>query len=331
MRICVLGAGAIGCFAGGVLASAGEEVQLIGRPWLVTMLRGSGLHLTDLEGRDTLIAKPAATSDPAMLRDAKIVIVAVKSGDTPRAAADIAAFATADALIVSFQNGVANADQLRALLPGHLVLAAMVPWNVAALGEGHFHRGTQGMLMIEAHERSQPLADAFNRARLACTLREDMTAVLWSKVLHNLNNAVNAMSGLPLLEQLGRRDYRLCLAACIDEALALLKHAQIRPAKIANVNPDKLPPLLRLPDFLYRPIMRRTLKIDALARSSMQDDLRAGKTTEVEVLNGAVVALARALGKDAPINSRMVALIEAAHGRPFTPITGKQLRTMLAV
>ena len=331
MRIAVLGAGAIGCFAGGVLASAGEDVVLIGRPWLADMLHAHGLRVTDLEGRNRLTAKPQVATDPAALHDAEIIIIAVKSGDTARAAADIAAHAKPDALLVSFQNGVTNADSLRALLPGFVVLAAMVPWNVAALGAGHFHRGTQGVLMIEAHPRARPLAESFNRAQLACSLREDMPAVLWSKVLHNLNNAVNALSGLPLLEQLGIRDYRLCLAACVIEALGLLKQAGITPAAIANVPPQRLPLLLRLPDFLYRPMMRRTLKIDALARSSMQDDLRAGKVTEVDVLNGAVVALAQSLGREALLNSKMVHLIRAAEARPFTPMSGRSLRAALGV
>jgi 2-dehydropantoate 2-reductase len=200
---------------------------------------------------------------------------------------------------------------------------------VAMLGSGQFHRGTDGMLMIENHPRAALLVEALTAAGLQTQARDDMLAVQWSKVLHNLNNAINALSGLPLLRQLSERPYRLCLAACVEEGLGVLAAAHIVPAQIAKVPPQKLPRLLRMPDFLYRPLMKRALKIDAKARSSMQDDLRAGRATEIDELNGAVVRLAFDQGLAAPINARLVALVRSATAD--SAISGVDLRRALGV
>ena len=329
MRIAIFGAGAIGCYCGGVLAAHGYDVRFIGRARIAEEVAAHGLHLTDLDGRDERVVQPDFQTDAAALGDADCIIITVKSGANDAAAQAIRDHARAGALVLSFQNGIDTAARLRDALPGRDVLAAMVPWNVAHLGEGHFHRGTEGVLMIEAHARVQPVIDAFRHAGIATEARADMPAVLWSKLLMNLNNAVNALSGLPLLEQLSIRDYRLVLAATIQEALALLKQAGIAPARIGKRSPKSLPLLLRLPDFLYRPMMRASLRIDAQARSSMQDDLRAGRKTEIDSLNGAVVALAAQLGRSAPLNARMTGLVHQAEQRPFASHAPARLKAAL--
>jgi 2-dehydropantoate 2-reductase len=329
MKLAIFGAGAIGGYVGGVLLAARHDVVMIGRPSLGAEIAAHGLSLTDLEGGRAQVAAEHVRyhTDATALGDADIIVVAVKSRATAEAAHAIAAHAKADALIVSFQNGIGNAEQLRAGVGARTVLAAMVPWNVVRLGGGRLHRGSSGVLMIEEHARAQWLATALSAAGLHTNLRADIVSVQWSKVLHNLNNAVNALSGLPLLTQLSDRPYRLCLAAAIEEALNVLAAAGITPAQIAKVPPQKLPRLLRLPNFIYRFIMARTLKIDAQARSSMQDDVRAGQPTEIDELNGAVVRLARLHCRSAPINARMVELVQAA--TPETHISAAALRRLL--
>jgi 2-dehydropantoate 2-reductase len=331
MKLAILGAGAIGGYVGGLLCAAGANVVMIGRARLQAEIAAHGMTLTDLTGQTVQVPAAACRydTDMAMLRDADVIVVTVKSGATAEAANAIAAHARADALVVSFQNGVNNVDVLRAYVGGRQVLAAMVPWNVAMLGEGRFHRGTEGVLMIENHPRAAALIEALNAAGLRTQARDDMVAVQWSKVLHNLNNAINALSGLPLLAQLSDRNYRLCLAACVEEAMDVLAAAHITPAQIAKVPPQKLPALLRLPNFLYAFVMKRALKIDATARSSMQDDVRAGRPTEIDELNGAVVKLAMQHGRAAPINARMVELVRGA--TPSSAISGKDLRRALGV
>ena len=142
-----------------------------------------------------------------------------------------------------------------------------------------------------------------------------MKAVAWGKLLINLNNAVNALSGRTLLEQLKERDYRRVVAASQIEALELLEAAGIAPAKIGPVPPRLLPHAIAAPDLIFNNLFLRTQKIDAKARSSMYDDLAAGRPTEIDYLNGEVVKLAKSLGREAPVNSAIVELIKIAeHG-----------------
>ena len=139
-----------------------------------------------------------------------------------------------------------------------------------------------------------------------------MTDVLWGKLLINLNNAVNALSGRTLVEQLSERDYRCVVAASIREALGLLDRARIRPAKVGPVPPQLLPATIGSPDWLFNNLFLTLQKIDSKARSSMADDLSAGRRTEIDYLNGELVRLAGELGVEAPVNRRIVDLVRKA-------------------
>ena len=141
-----------------------------------------------------------------------------------------------------------------------------------------------------------------------------MLGIAWGKLLINLNNATNALSGLPLLQQVRERNYRRAFAAAMREGLAILHRAGIRPAKIGNVGPRLMPWIINSPDWLFNHTFIKSWKIDEKARSSMSDDLARGRTTEVDYINGEVVRLAESLGRDAPINRRIVALVRKAEG-----------------
>src|ERR1019366_10438606 len=140
--------------------------------------------------------------------------------------------------------------------------------------------------------KSGPLAQALSTPAMKLTTHPDMNAVAWGKLLLNLNNALNALAGVPLREEIADRRWRLVLAACVVEALNALHAAAIRPAKIAALPASALPWVLRLPDFLFRLVAARQVKIDPKALSSMCNDLEQRRTTEIDQLQGAVVALA---------------------------------------
>ena len=114
----------------------------------------------------------------------------------------------------------------------------------------------------------------------------------------------------------------------MTEALAVLKAAGIAPARVTPVAPGLLPALLRLPTPLFRMLAARMLRIDAQARSSMADDLRLGRKTEIDALCGEVQRLARSFGIGAPLNARMVELVEQA-GASTLPRDGAALRRAL--
>jgi len=154
--------------------------------------------------------------------------------------------------------------------------------------------------------------------------------VQWGKLLLNLNNPVNALSGLPLRTQLMDRGYRRCLAALQTEALDLLKQAGIAPAQVGALPAHRIPRLLRLPTPLFKLIAARMLRIDPKARSSMADDLAANRTTEIDALCGEVVRLADSLGRTAPRNARMVAAV-TAWPKQKIPMTAQRMQAALGL
>jgi len=321
--IAIAGAGSIGCYVGGCLALAGRKVVFLGRGRIVEALRQSGLRVSDLDGRDRRLEAQAisATGDPAAaLRDADVVLVAVKSGSTVDMAKLIAAHGRPDAVVISLQNGVDNADRLRAGLPGRRVLAGMVMFNVVQSPDDErpfrVHRASQGEVMIDD---GVGLAGLLDVDGLAVQARGDMKAVQWGKLLMNLNNALVALSDLPLARQLADRSWRVILAAQIGEALAAMKAAGMAPARITGLPPSLLPTVLRLPDWLFGLLARRMLAIDPEARSSMWDDLKRGRATEIDELQGAVIRLARQTGTPAPVNEYVTALVRQAEAEKRGP------------
>lgn len=326
-KIAVLGAGMIGTYIGGRLAAAGADVTLIGRARVLDDLRANGLRLTDVSGLEAHVPadRLKLSDDPAVLAAADLILLTVKSTGTEEAAAQIARFASTNAVVVSLQNGVSNADTLRRLLPDMTIVAGMVPYNVAHPGPGHYHKGTMGELHVEDVPAMRSYAPLFAGAAIPLTLSTDMAGILWAKLVVNMNNATNALSGLPLMQQLAQRTYRRALALSQHEALGLLRRARIRPAKVFALPTWLLPYVMSLPDGLYRRVMAKGgTRIDKHARSSMAEDLALGRRTEVDYLNGEFVALARRLGRTAPVNARVVELVRAAEaGAP--PLSADEL------
>jgi 2-dehydropantoate 2-reductase len=309
-----MGAGSVGCYVGGSLRAAGCDVTFIGRAHMLDRLRRHGLALSSLDGQklqlrseqlDLVEAPPPRGAPPSL------VLLTVKSAATADAAAALARVLPAGTPVLSLQNGIGNVQAARQAAPVLDVIAGMVPFNVAEVAPGAFHRGTSGRLTASDDPRLRAWATTFDAAGLTLDLHADMYAVQWAKLLLNLNNPVNALSGLPLRDELLDRGYRRVLAALQCEALALLEQARIKPARLTPLPPRLVPWVLRLPTPLFRAVAARMLRIDAQARSSMADDLANGRVTEIDALCGEVVRLAEGLGRRAPLNARMVGLVKA--------------------
>ena len=291
MRVGVLGAGSIGCYLGGRLAAAGTSVVLVGRERLREAVEAGGLELTRADREPVRLDRIEVRTDPEALADCGVVLVTVKSRDTEAAARQAEPHLGPEALVVSLQNGVRNAPTLREVL-GDRVAAGMVPFNVLWTEGPRFHQGTSGPLVLE--ERASALVERFRSAGVEARTHPDVPGVLWGKLLINLNNAVNALSGIPLREQLSDRAYRRVMADLIEEAVGVLGRAGVEPVGLGPLQPWLVPRALRLPNWLFHAVAGAMIRIDPEARSSMWEDLQRGRPTEVDWINGEVVALGEA-------------------------------------
>eukprot|EP00160_Parvularia_atlantis_P006106 Unigene15313_Nuclearia_a/m.45777 Unigene15313_Nuclearia_a/g.45777 ORF Unigene15313_Nuclearia_a/g.45777 Unigene15313_Nuclearia_a/m.45777 type:complete len:220 (-) Unigene15313_Nuclearia_a:244-903(-) len=188
----------------------------------------------------------------------------------------------------------------------------MVIFNVILLPPCHFHQASGGDMFVDDAPDVRALADALTAAGMPCHLHADMRGVLYSKLLFNLNNAINAIAGIPLKQELSQHGYRYVLACLQREAHSVYAAAGIVPANITGVPAWLITYVLQLPDWLFPHVARTTLRIDESAESSMADDLANRRTTEVEQLNGEIVRLGRAHGVPTPFNSALLALVHQA-------------------
>lgn len=314
-RLWVMGAGSIGCYLGGCLQASGADVVLIGRPGILERLARHGLRISDLHGRDSRLPPDTLrlAASPAEAGPAPdLVLFTVKSAATASAGSDLAPWLADGTPVISLQNGLHNAAILADALPRCRVITGMVPFNVLQSAPGHWHQGSDGHLALQDDAALAPFLAVFDDAGLPIDRHADMPAVQWAKLLLNLNNPINALSGLPLKDELSQRAYRRVLAAAQAEAVALLRRQGQPLARLTPLPAHWLPRLLGLPDVIFRLAAQRMLAIDPLARSSMWEDLEAGRPTEIDHINGEIVRLAAAQGLRAPVNERLIALIRDA-------------------
>lgn len=332
-----MGAGSVGCHLGGWLAAA-ADVTLVGRQSLVDAVERDGLTVTDLRGNTRTVPPEGLTlaTEASAVEGADYVLLTTKTLGTATAVRQISPFLRHDSVVVSFQNGLRNASQIdealasafpsRASRP--LVLSGMIPFNVVRSGETHWTQTTSGRLKVKDHPRVDPLVRAAQGSGLQLDVEPDMRAVLFGKLLLNLNNAINALTGLPLAVELRDRDCRVVLAACQEESLALARRLSITPARLTPLPAAAMPALLRSPTPVFANLSRSALKVSPTARSSMADDLDAGRATEIDELQGAVVHFARDHGIATPVCARIVELVREAEaaGADRQRWSGAQLR-----
>ena len=295
MRVAVLGAGAVGCYYGGMLARAGHPVTLIGRATHVEAFRKSGLRFEALKF-DERIPVEASTSVEAV-RGAQLVLFCVKSTDTDTAAAAMAPFLDADALVANLQNGVDNAERIQARI-SQPVIPACVYAATEMAGPGHLKHHGRGDLVIGTLGRATADAlaqvrECFEAAGVPVVISDNVAAELWAKLVANCAyNAVSAISRLPygvMIESPGVRELMRDVTA---EVVAVAKADGIR----------------LLPDVLER--VYGIAKAMPTQHSSTAQDLARGKKTEIDHLNGYIVRRGEALGVPTPANRALWALVK---------------------
>ncbi len=301
LSFAVMGAGAVGCFYGGMLARAGFAVTLIGRAAHVLAVQSQGLRLQTLSFDE--VVHPGASEFPSAVTHADVVLFAVKSTDTEAAGAQMGPHLKPGALVLCLQNGVDNAERLRAVLPGVDVAAAAVYVAAEMAGPGHLRHHGRGELIIELSARSAALAQALQAAGVPTQISADVRNVLWTKLV--INCAYNGLSAIgqmaygPLMQRPGLADVlrdlvQECRAVALADAVALPGDLEAQVSAIAHSMATQM--------------------------SSTAHDLRRGKPTEIDFLNGHVVRRGEALGVPTPANRMLWAAVKLLEGR-FTTRT----------
>lgn len=324
MHVGVVGAGAIGGYVAAELSSAGAEVTLVRRAGSAVpaerpvAVRSDG---TVFKPSDSMVV----TSDPSALGAVEACIVATKSRDVAELAASLAGALRPDAAVLTLQNGLRSAEALRARL-GDRVAVGIVTYNVFVDEQGRRRQASRGKLLAGrlrgvAGARLRDLQAAFGRAGETLELRDDIERVTAGKLLVNLNNGVCAATGLGIAAALADRDARACFAHCLREGLRWMARAGLHPARVTVLPPALLPLVLGLPDAVVSRMARALVGVGPEARFSTLQDLDRGRPTEIDELNGAVVALAERAGGAAPVNALITALV---HAHERAAIQGKR-------
>lgn len=303
MKIGVMGAGAVGCYFGAMLARAGYELIFIGRPAFVGQVRRHGLRL---QHRDfDLVLPVTASEDAAGLADADLILFTVKSSDTETAGRAMANCLRDDALVLSLQNGVDNAERLSAILsrPVHPVATYVA---VEMAGPGHVRHHGRGELLTGDFPGAVSLCDLLGRAGIPATHSAQVDELLWSKLLINCAyNALSAVAQHSYAEMTAIDGVTGVMAAAVDECVAVARAAGVA---------------------LGHPGMAQVLALVTAMpaqRSSTAQDLARGRPTEIEHLNGHVVRLGSELGVPTPVNATLLAVVrllaakQAATDREF--------------
>lgn len=300
--VAVVGAGAVGCFHGAMLARAGLQVVLIGRPLHVEAIKRDGLKL-DMAGRVEAI-RVDATTELSAVRGADLVLVCVKSTNTEEVARALAPLPEPDATILSLQNGVENA----AILARHLrqtvvpacvyVAAAMAaPGTVKHMGRGELVIG--GRDMASAREPAivallSDLAKMFRRAGIPVTVSDDVMAELWAKLLLNCAyNAISALAQAPYARMAALPQIRALQEAVVREVIAVAHADGVELQFDASMQ-----------------AVERIAQTMPQQHSSTAQDMARRKPSEIDHLNGFVARRGRALGVPVPVNQTLYALVQ---------------------
>ena len=291
LKTAVMGAGAVGCYYGGMLARAGHYVVLIARPQHVQAIASAGLRLQTQTFDEQVHLQ--ASLDASAVQGADVVLFCVKSSDTETAGRLMQPYLRADALVMCLQNGVDNADRLRAVLPLHTVSAAVVYVATEMAGPGHVKHHGRGDLVVEPSAVAAGAVQALVAAGVPTEVSNNVRGALWAKlVLNCAYNAVSAIAQLPsgkTVAGLGVQDVMRdvvaeCLAVAHADGVQVAGDVSAAVANLAGSMPSQ--------------------------SSSTAQDLARGKPTEIDYLNGFIVQRGAALGIATPVNRVLWALVK---------------------
>jgi len=303
-RIAVVGAGAVGGYFGGMFARAGAPIVFIGRKHFAEAVNSKGLVLDKSEGQEQISAR--ATVEMSAVRDCPLILFSVKANDTLSTAKEMAPFVRSDATVVCLQNGVDNADQVRAAanvaaVPAVVYVAVSVPES------GRVKHLARGDLIIgPPSEQTTELADLFIRAGIPCRVSDNIEGELWLKLLRNCAlNAISALGQVRYGQIAQHDDTKKLMEQIVDEVLAVARKAGV-----------VLPGVDDRESGMAAAMELATQMAGAF--SSTAQDLDRGRVTEIDALNGYISRRGAELGIPVPVNHALFTLVKLAEQTAIT-------------
>ncbi len=293
-HVAIVGAGAVGCYFGGMLARSGLPVTLIGRAAHVEAVNRNGLFLERADFQGYVRVQAAAQAEA--VRDATIVLLCVKTIDTETAATAIAPYLQPTTLLVSFQNGVDNTERIHRAT-GIAAIPAAVYVAAAMTGPGRVKHNGRGDIVVGPVPR---IPELFASVGIPCRVSENIAGELWTKLV--MNCAYNAISAVTQLQYrfLTESPFsREIMRALIDEVVAVGSAAGVRLPSTAEL----VDAALKLGDTM------------ATATSSTAQDIARGRLTEIDSLNGYVARRGKDLGIPTPVNNTLHSLVKLLEAR----------------
>ena len=313
MKILIFGAGGVGSVVGGFLARTGHEVSLLGRPWHLDVIRKNGLSISGIWGDYRMKAFDLYTDTAQIQKEAipfDLIILTVKSFDTEEAVRQLWPLMNENTMLLSLQNGLGNLEAILKKVPAEQFLVGRIIFGVDTIPGAVKVTVNADSVYIGPVPGASPKLSA---ARMAATLNTakipthsvtDILPYIWSKVVYNCAlNAICTIHKMPYGKILENEETRESMKAIVREcySVGLKKGVSLQPASAEEYI-----------DLLIHTLIPKT----ASHFPSMLQDMRRGKRTDIEALNGAITRLGKELGIATPANesvSRLLILENPSH------------------
>lgn len=302
MNILIIGAGAMGGLFAALLAPMANIYLFTTNAAHAEAINTSGVRLTDMAGATTTVTVPAITEPAQYPQRAHLILICTKAAATTAAAETAKALLAEGGLVLTLQNGLGNLERIAAVVGPGRATAGTTAQAATLVGPGQIRHAGQGATILAPargfpeHMRSlATIAELFNRAGITTSITEDIDSLLWSKLIVNVGiNALVALLRVPNGALIASPACEELMRDAVDEALAV--------AKALGIDLDSAGQQQRV---------RQVCELTRLNRASMLQDILRGRSTEIDVINGAIVAKGIEAEIPTPINLMLTRLIKA--------------------
>lgn len=297
-HIAVVGAGAMGCYFGGMLINAGHQVTFVDvNPEQITIINERGVILETDEGRYVMPAKAALAKD--IEKSADLVVLFTKTLHTQAAMESIRHLLTSNTVVLSLQNGLGNAERISMFINRDRIVigTTLVPADLKGPGHVASHGPSSSHVMDASLKHPAWLSDLaklLNDASLKTDIDPEIMAVIWSKVAFNA--ALNAICAIT-----GTAPSRLTPSPVFKELARNVVHETILVGEANGVSLNE--------NYILENV-EMAMRDHSNHKPSMLQDIEAARATEIDAINGAIVEAAVSAGLDAPVNRTLAQLVK---------------------